>query len=118
EEMLSRFSSTPGVNRNEQIVFHPHRERWLTMQQEGILFQPYDLMDISRVATDGKFFRFVPFKGEDLAVRLTYPPNFVKTLDELEGMPLVVGDKLIPMKAVVDMTFVREEPPLYKENGT
>jgi hydrophobic/amphiphilic exporter-1 (mainly G- bacteria), HAE1 family len=117
-DIYSRFSSTPGLNRLEQINIVPHTERWIYLNQQGSRFLPYDLLDLVRVATVGKPYRSIPLLDEDLSVTIRYPQNEISSVEELEALPLMVGGKVIPLKSIADIMIQRELPPLYKENGT
>lgn len=113
-----RLSSNPGLARQDQIVVEPHTERWPELQKEGVSFLPYDLLELSRVATQGKPLRPVFLDGEELQVRLRFPEDEVETFEQLQAIPLKVGDKLIPMGAVSEISLRHEPPNLYRENNS
>ncbi len=118
DEALSRFSSTPGLARNEQIEIIPHRDRWSDLAQLGARFQVYDFLDLFRVATEGKFYRTLPFQDQEFNVKLAFPPNYMQDLEHLKGFPIRVGERIIPLKALAEIDFKAEAPAIYKENGS
>lgn len=116
-EIYSRFSSRPGLRRQEQVVVVPHYERWSPLVELGANFSPYDLLDLMRVITQGKPYRTVPLADEEFMITLRYPLGEFNSVESLRGIPLRVGEKVVPLAAVADIYVDREPPSLYRKNG-
>jgi hydrophobic/amphiphilic exporter-1 (mainly G- bacteria), HAE1 family len=116
QDFYSRISSTPGLNRQQELVIIPHQERWTELRAQGARFLPSDLLDLARVATEGKTYRAIPLEGQELITRLNFPSGEINSVERLSGLPIRVGSSIIPLKAISDISLRREMPVLYKEN--
>jgi hydrophobic/amphiphilic exporter-1 (mainly G- bacteria), HAE1 family len=116
KDFYSRISSTPGLNRQQELVIVPHQERWIDLRAQGVRFYPSDLLDLARVATEGKTYRAIPLEGQELITRMNFPTGEINSVEKLSALPLRVGSAIIPLKAISDIRLRRERPILYKEN--
>jgi HAE1 family hydrophobic/amphiphilic exporter-1 len=93
-------------------------EQWTLLANAKGSLSPSDLADISRVATLGRRIWQMPIDGQIVPIQLTYPSQLVKSVADLEALPVGVNGKLIPLKALADVRRHPATPDSYRENNT
>lgn len=104
----------PETNNPEGISVQPRLELWPEIAKSGSRVSPADLADYSRVATDGRTIGYLTMENELTPIRLKYPTGFVKSAEELAALPLSVAGKLIPLKALANITIEKTRPSIYR----
>ncbi|MBK22747.1 MAG: hypothetical protein CME70_01975 [Halobacteriovorax sp.] len=117
KEIFSRQWSDPGVSRGENIEVNARKELWPLLYEQGARFSPYDVSDLARVATEGKSLGDINIDGDTFPVRLNFPEGTVSSMEDLMALPIRVGDKILPFKALNDVSLVQSKPRIYRENG-
>jgi len=117
KDAFPRAWTNPNVHKEENIVLNPHVERWQALQKDGARFLPFDLTDLSRVATDGRVMEYINIDGDNLPIKVGYPKGTLSTKEDLEAMPIGVGDKIIPLRSIVDVKLTESKPRTYREDG-
>lgn len=117
KDAFPRAWTNPNVHKEENIVLAPHIERWQALQKDGARFLPFDLTDLSRVATDGRVMEYINIDGGNLPIKVGYPKGTLSTKEDLEAMPIGVGDKIIPLRSIVDVKLTESKPRTYREDG-
>lgn len=117
KEPFPRTWSEPSVNRRENIELVPDISRWQELRKAGGTFLPFDITDLARVATEGRGIDNLSVNGKSFPMKISYPKGTVLTKEDLESMPIGVGNKLIPLKAIVDVKLKKAKPQIYRENG-
>ncbi len=117
KQIFSRQWSEPGVSRGENIEVNARKELWPLLYQQGARFSPYDVSDLARVATEGKSLGDININGDTFPVRLNFPEGTVSSMEDLMALPIRVGDKILPFKALNDVSLVQSKPRIYRENG-
>ena len=117
KEAFPRAWTEPDVHMEENIVMVPHVERWQDMTKLGAGFLPFDITDLSRVATDGKVMEYINIDDDSLPIKVSYPTGTLSTKEDLESLPIGVGDKIVPLRAIVDIKLDEAKPRTYREDG-
>lgn len=117
KQVFERTWSNPGVDRKENIQVNPKKDLWPLLYQQGARFSPYDVSDLARVATEGKSLGDINIEGETYPVRLNFPAGTISTMEDLMALPIGVGNKILPFKALSDIGLVQSKPRIYRENG-
>jgi HAE1 family hydrophobic/amphiphilic exporter-1 len=109
--------SAPEVEHRESIIFKPYLERWSLLAKDRVKLDPSDIADISRVATIGRKVGDLPVDGRLIPVTMQYPPTRVSSLEDLASFPIGIKGKLVPLKALVGMTYEEVAPALHRVDG-
>ncbi|TNE98306.1 MAG: efflux RND transporter permease subunit [Deltaproteobacteria bacterium] len=117
KEAFPRAWTEPDVHMEENIVMVPHVERWQDLAKQGAGFLPFDITDLSRVATDGKVMEYINIDDDSLPIKVSYPTGTLSTKEDLESLPIGVGDKIVPLRAIVDIKLEEAKPRTYREDG-
>ncbi|MCO4794178.1 MAG: efflux RND transporter permease subunit [Bacteriovoracaceae bacterium] len=117
KDAFPRAWTKPNVHKEENIVLSPHTERWQALAKEGAKFLPFDITDLSRVATEGRVMEYINIGGDNLPIKVRYPKGTLSTKEDLEALPIGVGDKIIPLRSIVDVKLKEAKSRIYRENG-
>jgi hydrophobic/amphiphilic exporter-1 (mainly G- bacteria), HAE1 family len=117
KEAFPNTWTTPNFSKQENIVLTPHFKRWPLLNQMGLRFTPFDLTDLSRVATDGKKIGIVSFNNTTIPVKLSYPKGIISSKEDLESFPIGIKDRIIPLKSLATIKIEKAKPNTYKVNG-
>lgn len=117
KNIFNRQWSDPGVGRGENIEVTPKKELWPLLYASGSRFSPYDISDLARVATEGRSLGDINIDGDTFPVRLNFPQGTVSSMEDLMALPVGVGNKILPFKALSDVKLVQSKPRIYRENG-
>ncbi len=111
-----RLSTVPNANRRETIFLKPNVDQWSALAGQGIRFLPSDLADLARVATDGRRAGQLSLNSHLTDIMLRYPEGTVRTVEDLGALPVGVGAKIIPLKALARVGTEEVAPTIYRED--
>lgn len=123
EEELSKLEyfdslwSEPSATLDDIIAIRPFTDQWTQITKSGAHFVPYDLADLSRVATEGKTLTNVTIAGDTMNVNMTYPAGSLETREDIEALPVQVAGKLIPLGALAQVVNEKATPKVSREDG-
>lgn len=84
---------------------------------QGLKFSLADLADLTRIATIGRTLTRVEMQGEDMGVFMRFPESYVTTPEELEALPIGAGSRIVPLKAVAQVSREEMRPSIRREDG-
>lgn len=116
KQVFTRVWSEPNSDRVESIVLQPNYEQWTQLQRTGGSLTTDDLSDLARVASTGRRIGEFDMKGKLTSVFLRYPDRLLKTPEDLGSLPIGVGSKIIPFRALADVSVSEVPPSLYRED--
>jgi HAE1 family hydrophobic/amphiphilic exporter-1 len=114
---FGRVQSIPNVEHQEQISITPLFDRFSEIRKSGGRVTTFDISDISRVATTGRWLRSLAVGDENYPIKISYPRELVSTMEELMAFPIGVSGKIIPMKSIVNIKLSDAEKDLHRENS-
>lgn len=117
ENLWPRNWTEPSIWHEENITITPKLERWPYLNQIGVNFSPYDLIDLLRVATEGKFIDDVSIDEKSYPIKINYPRNQISNLEDLNSFPIGVKEKLVPLNSLAEISRQKSSEKFYKENG-
>lgn len=115
KNIFPRTVAEPDVGHVEGLVLSPGAERWSLLTAKGGL-TPADLADVSRTATLGRRLWQMPVDGETVAIQLSYPQGRIASVADLEGLPIGVNGRLVPLRALTQIKRQPVLPNIYREN--
>ena len=113
---FARISVDPDVDRLQSIVLRPHVEQWAALKASGSSLQPSDLADFSRVASSGRRVGQLTLETHATDVYLRYPEGMTSSAEDLASLPVGVGSKIVPLKALASVAIEDSDPTLYRED--
>lgn len=116
-KLFSRVNVDPGTNRGETLRIRPRIEQWPLLEQGGARLTLAGLADLTRTVTEGRSIVRVDLGGETLDVFLRYPQNYVSTAEEIGALPVGIGGKILPLKALASLSIEKSLPSIRRENG-
>jgi HAE1 family hydrophobic/amphiphilic exporter-1 len=121
-KIFERTTVQPDAWPQENIRLRPKREQWPMLESQGLRLSVYQLAQLTRTATDGSYVGKVNLKdstdySENLKMTMRYPMGFVTTPEELGALPVGVGSRIVPLKAVVDVSRENIRSTIGLENG-
>ena len=117
KDVFPHIWTDPSSRKSENIVITPHLNRWPLLNTLNVGISPFDLTDLSRVATEGKKLGTVFLENKDLSVKMKYTQGAIMTKEDLEAFPLGIKERIIPFKALATVKLEPSKPQIYKENG-
>jgi len=114
--LYPRVWSTPNVDADASIKIEAHLDQWEALGKADSNILPSALADIARVATSGRRTGFFPWKHEIVPVMLKFPRHYIEAPEDLASLPIGVGDRIVPLKALASVTVTRGLPTIYREN--
>ena len=117
KQVYPRLWADPDVSHTEEIILRPRLDLWPGIRAQGAKFLPSDLADLSRVATYGRRVLDVPINGRATEVRIAYPEGVIATEADVASLPIGIGSKLVPLKALSSVSVDAVPPTLYREDG-
>jgi len=109
--------ASPEVSREEGVLLTPHFEQWNGLRQAQISLSPSDLADIVRVATIGRRVDTMSVQEKMTDIVINYPQGSIVTTEDIASLPIGVGSKIIPLKALATVSREEIDPVIYQENG-
>jgi hydrophobic/amphiphilic exporter-1 (mainly G- bacteria), HAE1 family len=117
KKIFSRVWTDPNVDRKEKILFQLNHEQWTALQRQGVRVTPADVADLARVATIGRKIGDMYVDGQNTRITMAYPQDRVASAEDLASLPIGIGGKLIPLKALASVTLQEVLPSTYRESG-
>jgi hydrophobic/amphiphilic exporter-1 (mainly G- bacteria), HAE1 family len=106
----------PWLSRKETVLLEPNFEQWAILQKQGGRAYPSDLADMSRVATGGYRIGEIPADGNLIPIVMKYPHERVRSMEDLGSLPVGIGGKLVPLKALARLSIEEILPSVYRKN--
>lgn len=116
KQVFPRLWIMPESKSMEKFELIPRRELWTEQLRNNYFVNPLDLADYLRVATQGKKVGTMKHEDQRLQVNLRLPHRFEKTATEIESLPLGVGGRILPLKALAELKKTQSDPPTYVKN--
>jgi HAE1 family hydrophobic/amphiphilic exporter-1 len=114
-QVFPHVRTQPDSSKDEQVVMRPRVDVLARMERP----QAVNLSDLSqyvRVATEGKYIGDLSVGMKVYAMDLAITPNRVKAVEDLKGLPVGLGGKVIPLGALAGISVEKEPPGLYRYN--
>ncbi len=107
----------PNNRLSPGIFIRPNTSQWAGLRASGVSLTPGDLMDFMRVATAGRWAQNFWVNNRKTPIVLAMNEMTLSNATDVEAIPVVVKDKLVPLKALATVEEKMEEPVTYRING-
>lgn len=115
-QSFGRVSTDPYVERAKGLTMRFDPEQWTALRQAAPRLTPGDLVDISRVASQGRRIARMSIAGRDTDVMLRYPAGLIESPEDLKSFAVGINGKVVPLGALLPFTMEERPPPVYREN--
>lgn len=112
KQYYARIWSEPDTNNPEGIQIRPKLELWPEIAKSGSRLTVADIADYARVATDGKPVGYMTVEKTLTRVMMKFPPQYIRSVEELGALPLNVAGKLVPLKALAQVQIEPSVPSI------
>jgi HAE1 family hydrophobic/amphiphilic exporter-1 len=116
-DVFPRIWTKPGVKRDRNVLLRPRLELWPQLRARGATFLPGDLADLTRVATEGRSIGQLEVETRLTDIYMRYPEASVAAAEDIGALPIGVGAKLVPLKALAEVTVDTVPPSVHREDG-
>ena len=117
QKIFARVSSDPFLGKEESLRLRPRMDQWMLLSAENRGFSVSGLADLTRTATAGQRVAEFDLKGEKMGIFMRFPENYASTPEELGALPIGVGSRILPLKALASISLEPSSPPILRENG-
>jgi HAE1 family hydrophobic/amphiphilic exporter-1 len=115
-KLYDRVYANPSVERQEQVNVQPRAGLWQNLGRSGSTLQPSDLLDIARTASAGRQVGQITLEGKDTEIMMRYPEGFLRNVEDLAALPIGIGSKLVPLKALASVEVQEVAPEVFRKN--
>lgn len=105
KKIFPRIYTDPSSERRRGLVLKPHLEQWAELAKTNSGFSPALLSDVLRVATEGRRLGELTLQDTTYPIFLRFPDDTIDSVGLLESFPLGLMGKLIPLKALAEVTL-------------
>ncbi|MBI3534724.1 MAG: efflux RND transporter permease subunit, partial [Deltaproteobacteria bacterium] len=116
-QVFPRLWTEPNTARTEVVAIKPYPEVWKELKASRAVNQPEVIADFLRVLTQGKTIGNLSINGKNTDIFIKYANSGMKSSQDLEALPIVIGSKLVPLKALAQFQMDEVLPTIYRENG-
>lgn len=117
KKIFTRVNVEPNASLEEVLRLRPRLEQWPLLAAQGFQVSLGVLSDFTRTATQGRYVTRIGMAGEDMDVYMSFPQNYVATPEELEALPVGMGGRILPLKALATISREEQNPAIRRENG-
>ncbi len=121
KKIFTRTHVEPGTQREDTLRIRPKTEQLVflgpLMASQGARLSLASFSELTRTATDGQVLTKVEIDGETMDAFIRFPMSYVSTTEELGALPVGVGGRILPLKALATFTVERAAPAIRRENG-
>lgn len=116
-KIFSRTSIEPGSQKSQSVRVRPRVEQWPLLADQGVRLSMSSLASLTRTATDGHTISKIDLDGETMKVFMRFPEAYVGSPEDLSALPVGVGGRILPLKALAQIGVERSAAPIRRENG-
>jgi len=102
---------------DNKIVLKPYDEKWNLIRSSTSGVNHRDLADIVTLATEPVEIGRLVIDDRHLAIMAKYPDQLVSTRTDLASLPVPLGDQLIPLRSLADISSMKQPPELLRIDG-
>ena len=102
---------------DNRIVLKPHDEKWNLIRSSGLGIHHSDLADIVTLATKSLEIGSMVIDNRHLTIMAKYPDQMVSTRNDIISLPVPLGNHLIPLRSLVDISSMKQQPEILRING-
>jgi hydrophobic/amphiphilic exporter-1 (mainly G- bacteria), HAE1 family len=115
-ELYQGVDEVPGSEYSQELRLTPHQEQWSLLHLNGVNLNLTDLTDLTRVATEGRYVADMRVRNRYTQVRLYFPHDRVTSTNDVAALPIGIGDRLVPLKALVGISTDEAPPSILRED--
>ena len=117
KKLFPRVWTEPNAESDKAIFLEPHVEQLAAINKDYKgRFTESDLADLVRVASTGRRVGYLPDKNRRIEIVMNYPPMSVSSIEDIGALAVGVGPKIVPLKALAEITLKDGTPTLYRED--
>lgn len=117
KKLFVRTHVLPSVKRDETVKIRPRFEQWPLLAAAGTRLSIASLADLTRTATEGRVISKIDLDGESMDAFMSFPQSYIATPEDLGALPIGIGGKILPLKALASLGTERSRPSIRRENG-
>lgn len=95
----------------------PDLDQWAILQHDQPRLSMGDVIDLSRVATEGRKIAEMPMNGRTTPISLRFPEGVADSIEGIGSLPIGINGKLIPLKSLLKPTSIEAPPNTFRVNG-
>ncbi|MCX6127295.1 MAG: efflux RND transporter permease subunit [Proteobacteria bacterium] len=115
--IFDRVGTEPDVERTKVIKATPDLNQWSKLNQGPGRISIGDVMDLSRVATEGRRIGSMPMGDLDTRIFMRFPDSAVASFEDILSLPVGALQKIVPLKSLLKMTMEEAPPSAYRVDG-
>lgn len=116
KEFFPRLYSEPDLAHRENILLKPKTEIWSELAKTDFQRPVSDISDYLQIATTARTVGYINIDNRLNRISMKYPEGYVSDPQTLGALPLSIKDKIIPIKALMDVEIQPALPTLYRVN--
>jgi HAE1 family hydrophobic/amphiphilic exporter-1 len=115
KQIFPRVRSIPDVGTKQQVTMIVNLDV-LANNDRRLLTS--DIASFVHIATTGKYEGDLSINNKVYNINMNVAETRVKSLEDVKGLPVSLGEKIVPLSALANVHLDEEEPELYRYNQT
>lgn len=118
--VLGKFETVearPSLATKERIDFSPRTEVFSKLDSDELSSSSFELLDDLRLIGEGRWIGDMTLEQIKTPVMMRYPESYADSFAKLRGLPVRVGDLVVPLQSLFEIKRVPPNQWLQKENG-
>lgn len=117
KKVFPNVYSDPGPNLEHSVRLAPNPSQLDALRKMGSGFSSEDIADLTRVATTGRTAGHLPEENETTEILLYFTKDTVKSIEDIGAIPIGVGGKIIPLRALTEVRRIPSPPRTLREDA-
>jgi hydrophobic/amphiphilic exporter-1 (mainly G- bacteria), HAE1 family len=110
-QLFPRVRATPDSSKDQQIVMIPNLD---VLANAGV--RVADVASFVRTATSGKPVGELSLDNKVYDINMNVSDKRIRTVEDLKGLPVALGSKIVPLSALASVRLEDEEPQTFRLN--
>lgn len=115
QQIFPRVRTRPDTSKNDLITMRPFLDV-LARQDSATPLAPADLAHLIKTVTDGRYVGNLSVGTKHYQMDFSVTKGRIKTETDLRGLPVSLGQKVVPLSGLAAINIVRDAPALFRLN--
>ncbi|NCN27246.1 efflux RND transporter permease subunit [bacterium] len=117
KRLYDRAWGQPSEHIADALQLKPRQELFDSISMNSSSVSVASLSGLSHMISSPQYVTSIDLDKKDYMTYIQFEKDLVKHPDDFGAFPLVVGEKVIPLRALFDVSIVKDDPSIWTFNG-